>query len=79
MKTQSVPEIRQEIKNAGFDEVETYAGWVPVKEWKPYGQSETLKSIAMDVDENNHRVMEYNVSPEYPSSNCFVIGCWPLR
>jgi hypothetical protein len=79
VKTQSIPEIRQSIKDHGYNEVQTFGGWLSVDEWKPYGQSETLKSVAMEVDASGDHVVEFDISGYVTPTNNVVLGCWPLR
>ena len=77
---QDVASIRKAIYYAGFDEVQTLGGWMPVAEWKPYGQEQTLKAVAMRVNESENRIEEIPTEARMMDvKHGFVRGSWPLR
>jgi hypothetical protein len=75
MKTQLISEIRKQVKDAGFSKVVTYGGPRDVDTWTPYGETESLKSVSMEVVGN--RIIEHNETPHY--GNDLILGCWPLE
>lgn len=70
-----------EVRRAGFTEVATYAGWMPIEDWTPYGlrPTDSPKVVRFVLDLNHERIAEEVIDERMAMSPPFLTGSWPIR